>query len=283
MQRRAVAAYVAIFLLAASVAGVLAVTAESPELTFEDPDFELSEGDTFEVDGIEFTVADISEIEEEDDVGAIEIERSGVVEWVEETDQIEIWDNEAVVEVDDMDWIVHIEGEDPDEFTLIEDIDRQAILEDDPDAANETVESDGEEFVVVTDEDGNEELVPVDDYFPEPEERSYAEGDEFEYAGEMVTVEEVTEDDVTLAWTGPEELSQDITQESEVTLGETDFIAYFPDGETLILSSDFEAYEAQLAEVERLDQQAEGLWRVAIIGVISSLLLVSAAFIPSRY
>ncbi|SNR67349.1 hypothetical protein [Halorubrum vacuolatum] len=283
MQRRAVAAYVAIFLLAASVAGVLAVTAETPELTFEDPDFELSEGDTFEVDGIEFTVADISETEEEDELGDIEIERSGVVEWVEETDQTEIWDNESAVEVDGMDWTVHIEGEEPEEFTLIEDLDRQAILEDDPAAANETVEFDDQEYVVITDEDGEEEFVPVDEYFPEPEERTYALGDTFEYADETVTVEEITENDVTIAWTGPEELSQDISQETEVTLGETDFIAYFPDGETLILSSDIEAYEAQLAEVERLEQQGDGLWRIVIIGVLSSLLLVAAAFVPSRY
>ncbi len=283
MQRRAVAVYVVLFLLVASVAGVLVATAESPELTFEDPDFELSEGDTFEVDGQEYTVADITETEEEDDVGDVEIERSGVIEWEEITDQTEIWENESVVELDEREWEVHIEGENATAFTLVEVLDRQAILEDDPDAANETVESDGEEFVVVTDEDGEQQLVPVDDYFPVPEERSFAEGDEFDYDGQTVTVDSITADEVTLAWTGPETMTMDVAQESEITLGDTDFIAYFPDEATLILSSDFEAYEAQLAEVDRLDQVGEGLWRVLIISVLSSVLLAAAAFIPSRY
>jgi len=63
MQRRAVAVYAALFLLVASVAGVLTVTAESPEVAFENPDHELSSGDTFEVDGTEYAVAEISEVE----------------------------------------------------------------------------------------------------------------------------------------------------------------------------------------------------------------------------
>jgi len=283
MQRRAVAVYVALFLLVAGVAGVLVATAESPELTFEDPDFELSEGDTFEVDGQEYTVADITETEEEDDVGDVEIERSGVIEWEEITDQTETWANESVVELDEREWTVHTEGENATAFTLVEVVDRQAILEDDPNAANETVESDGEEFVVVTDEDGEQQLVPVDDYFPVPEERSFAEGDELDRDGQTVTVESITAEEITLAWTGPETLTMDVAQESEITIGDTEFIAYFPDGETLILSTDFEAYEAQLSEVERLDQLGEGLWRVLIISVLSSVMLVAAAFIPSRY
>jgi len=44
MQRRAVAVYAALFVLVAGVAGVLTVTADSPEIGFENPDYEVSDG-----------------------------------------------------------------------------------------------------------------------------------------------------------------------------------------------------------------------------------------------
>ncbi|WP_418283166.1 hypothetical protein [Halorubrum sp. DTA98] len=283
MQRRAVAVYVALFLLVGAAAGALIATAESPELTFEDPEFELSENDTFEVDGQEYTVVAVTETEAEDDVGDVEIERSGQIEWEEITEQSETWANESVVEFDGDEWRVHIEGEEPTEFTLVEVLDREAILADDPNAGNETVERDGEEYVVVSDEDGDDRLVPADEYFPAPEQRTFAVGDELEYDGQTVTVDAVTEGEVTLVWEGPEVMSLDVGQESVITLGDTEFVANFPDGSTLTLSTDLAAYEAQLAEVDRLEQYDNGLWNVLIVSVLGAVLLAAAAFIPSRY
>jgi len=56
MQRRAVAVYAALFVLVAGVAGVLTVTADSPEIGFENPDYEVSDGETIEVEGQEYVV-----------------------------------------------------------------------------------------------------------------------------------------------------------------------------------------------------------------------------------
>ncbi|GAB6879494.1 hypothetical protein JCM17823_17680 [Halorubrum gandharaense] len=274
------AVYVALFLLVGTAAGALIVTADTPEIAFDDPDFELSEGDAFELDGQEYTVAAISEAEDEE-TGEVTFE--GVIEWEEITDQSDIWANESTVEVDDREWMVVIEGEEPTAFTLREVLDRQAILEDDPDAANETVEQDGEEYVVVTDEDGEDRLVPADEYFPEPEERTHAVDDVLSYDGQDVTVTEITEDDVTVEWEGPETMSVDVGQHDEVTLGDTVFIANFPGDATLQLSTDFESFEAQLAELERLDQQTEGLWRVLVISMLSVVLVTAMAFVPTRY
>jgi len=285
MQRRAVAVYVALFLVVGAAAGALVATAESPAITFDDPDFELSEGDTFEVDGQTYTVADVTETEEElDEADAVEISRSSVIEWEEVTEQSVTWANESTVELDGDEWRVHIEGEEPTEFALVEQLDRQAILEDDPNAGNETfVDENDEEFVVVTDEAGEERLVPVDEYFAAPERRTYASGDQLTYEDRTVTVDEITASDATLVWEGPETLSVEVEQESEFTLGDTEFIAHFPDGSTLVLSSDIAAYEAQIAAVDRLDQQGEGLWRVLIVSVLAALLVTVAAFVPSRY
>lgn len=63
MQRRAVAVYAALFVLVAGVAGVLTVTADSPEIGFENPDYEVSDGETIEVEGQEYVV-EITEVEE---------------------------------------------------------------------------------------------------------------------------------------------------------------------------------------------------------------------------
>ncbi|TKX79984.1 hypothetical protein [Halorubrum sp. SD626R] len=280
------AVYVALFVLIAGGAGVLTATAETPEIGFENPDFEVSQGDTIEVDGEEYVVAEIAEVEEGGGGGhggggastsiVATIEREMTVE------QSEAWANDSTVEVGDREWRVAISGEDPSEFTLVEVLDRQAILENDPQADNETVERDDGEYVVVT-EDGESTLVPAGEYFPAPEERSYATGDAFEYGGNTVTVDDVTAEQAVVVWEATETESIEIEQHSRVTVGETEFIAHFSDASTMQLSSDIEGYEAQVSQIDQFQQYNSGLTRVLVLAVLSSLLLLGAAFIPSRY
>jgi hypothetical protein len=286
MQRRAVAVYVALFVLIAGGAGVLTATADSPEIGFENPDFEVSAGDSIEVDGEEYVVAEIAEVSEGGGGGhggggggtsiVATIERNVTVE------QSEAWANGSTVEVDDREWRVEIAGEDPSEFTLVAVLDRQAILEDDPQADNETVERDDGEYVVVT-EDGESTLVPAEEYFPAPEERSHAAGDSLEYNDRTVTVDEVTTGQAVLVWEATETESVEIAEEATVTIGETDFVAHFPDASTMQLSSDMEEYEAQVAQIDQFQQYNSGLTRVLVLALLSSLLLLGAAFLPSRY
>ncbi|WP_281195991.1 hypothetical protein [Halorubrum sp. F4] len=287
MQRRAVAVYVAFFLLVGSATGVIVTTAQTPGISFENPDHELSSGDAFEVDGDEYTVADISESEAGGGGGhgggGGEATVTGTVERERTTEQSESWSNGSTVEVDGGEWTVRIEGDDPDSFTLVEELDRTTILEDDPNADNETYERNGEEQVAVTDENGETRLVPADEYFPAPEERSYAVGDEFEYGDRTVAVDAVSADAATLVWTATETVSIEVEQDSRVTIGDTEFVAHFQDSSTLVLSTDFESYEAQLAEIDRHETNSDGLWRVMIVSLLSSGLFLAMAFMPSRY
>ena len=281
MQRRAVAVYVALFVLIAGGAGVLTATADSPEIGFDNPDFEVSQGDRVEADGQEYVVAEIAEVEESGGGGATTsivatIERNVTVE------QSETWANGSTVTVGEQEWRVEISGESPSEFTLVEVLDRQAILEGDSQADNETVQRDDGTYVVVT-EDGESSLVPAEEYFPAPEERSYAVSDTLEYAGHTATVDNVTAEQAVLAWEATQTESVEITQHSTVTIGETDFIAHFPDASTMQLSSDMEEYEAQVAQIDQFQQYNSGLTRVLVLALLSSLLLLGAAFIPSRY
>jgi transcriptional antiterminator Rof (Rho-off) len=177
---------------------------------------------------------------------------------------------------------VEITGEDPSEFTLVEVPDRQAILEADPQADNETVQRDDGEYVVVT-ENGESRLIPVGEYFPSPEERSYATGDTLEYSSQTATVDNVTADQAVLVWEATETESIEVQDEGIVTLVETDLVAHFADSSTLHLSSDIEGYEAQVSEIEQFEQYNSGLTRVVVLALFSIVLLLSAAFIPSRY
>ena len=280
MQRRAVAVYVALFVLIAGAAGVLTVTAETPQITFDDPDFDVSAGDQIDANGEAYTVADITESEPDDD-GQTTI--TGVLEREEAAQLSETWANESLVEIDDREWRVAISGDEPTGFTLVEVLDRQAILEADDSADNETIERDDGEYVAVTDEAGETTLVPVEEYFPAPEERAYETGDSLEYAGETVTVDEVTADAVVVVWDGVETVTIELEEEDRITLGGSEYIAHFPDASTLTLTSDIEAYEAQAAEIEQFNQYNSGLFRAILLAILSSVLLLGIAFIPSRY
>lgn len=279
MQRRAVAVFVALFLAIAGVSGALTATADSPEIALENPDFDVSQGDPVEVNGESYTVTDISE--SEGDGGTMVI--SGTLEREFTAEMSETWANGSTVTVGDRDWRVTVDGANATEFTLVEVLDRQAILESDDAAENQTVTLEDGEYVAVTDDSGDRTLVPVEEYFPAPEERTYETGATFEYGGNTVTVDDVTADGAVLAWEATQTETIDVAQEGTVTLGGTDYIAHFPDASTLRLSADMEGYEAQVAEIDTFKQYNTGLTRVFVLSVLSSILLAGAAFLPSRY
>lgn len=284
MQRRAVAVFVALFLAVAGVAGALTATAESPEIALENPEIDAAQGDTIEAGGETFTVADISETEEGGGHGgAATTVVTGTLEREYTAETSETWANGSTVTVDDRQWRVEISGDDASEFTLVEVLDRQAILQADDAAENETVTLEDGEYVAVTDENGDRTLVPVDEYFPAPEERTHATGETLEYDGQTVTVDDVTTGGAVLVWETTETETVEVAQHSTVTLGDTDYVAHFPDASTLRMSSDIEAYEAQVTEIERFNQYSSGLSRVLVLSVLSSIMLAGMAFIPSRY
>ena len=279
MQRRAVAVFVALFLAVAGVAGALTATAESPEIALQNPEIDAAENESIDVGGESYVVADISE--SENDAGQTVI--SGTLEREFTAQTSETWANGSTVSVDDREWRVEIAGENVTEFTLVEVLDRQAILQADDDAENETVTLEDGEYVAVTDESGERTLVPVEEYFPAPEERTHATGETLEYDGQTVTVDEVTAGGAVLVWETTETETVEIAQQSTVTIGDTDYVAHFPDASTLQMSTDVESYEAQVTEIERFNQYNSGLTRVIVLSVLSSIMLAGMAFIPSRY
>ncbi|WP_336021486.1 hypothetical protein [Halobellus salinisoli] len=268
MQRRAAAIYVALFIVIGAASYSLIATAQTPTVEFDNPEYELAQGDQFQVGDRAYTVSSVSET-------------TGELQYTEESSEYTAtWENDSTQTVDDEEWRVLVdEGEEPSGFTLEEEINETAILQEDPDASEETVEQNGTRYVVINES----ELVPADEYFPEPETRSYAEGDSFQYEGNETTVDSVTADAVQLTWTAPRTNTITAEQEVNVTLGDETYLAYFPDGSTMQLTQDFESYDRQTAEIDRVQTQTNGLWGVSILSFLTSVFMIGFAYLPSRY
>lgn len=290
MQRRAAAIYAVFFLVVGAASYSLIATAESPSIAFENPDHRLQQGDSFSVGDQEYTVSSLEASEPSGGGGGHGggggggVTYSAEVAWtVESSEYSETWENGSEVTYRNETRVVVIpSADDPDEFALRDPVNRSAILADDPQADNETVTRDGEEYVVVT-ENGTSRLVLADEYFPEPDEERFSEGQQIEYDGNSATVDNVTSEGATLAWTAPRERTESLSQEANVTLSGTTFLAYFPDDSTVVLTTNFQSYERQTAEIAAYEERKNGLWGISIVSGMTILLLVGMAYMPSRY
>jgi hypothetical protein len=267
MQRRAAAIYVALFVLIGAASYSLIATAQQPTVEFDDPALELTQGDELDAGGQTYTVASVSET-------------GGELEYTNESDRYTVtWENDSTQTVDEEEWRVVIEGDEPTEVTLREEINETAILAEDPDASEETVEQNGTRYVVIN----NSRLVPASEYFPEPETRTYAEGDSLDYQGNTTTVESVTADAAELAWTAPRTNVVEVEHEANVTIGDRTYFAYIPDGSTIQLIDDYGSYQQQTAEIDQYQTHTNGLWGVSIVSLLTAVFMIGFAYLPSRY
>lgn len=290
MQRRAAAVSVAFFIVVSAASYALIATAEEPHINFENPDHSLKQGDTLTLDGEKYTVSKIEAKMESSGGGGHgggggkTLVRSGELTWTNESAQYtETWKNGSTVTRDGEKYTVIINAaEDPSEFTLREQLNKSGILKEDPNADDEMVTHNGTTYVVVR-QDGNKTLVPEDEYFPEPNERQYAEGDTFPYNDQRVTVSSVTSKAATLTWTAPRENSVELEQETNVTLQGQTYLVFFPNNETVYLTQQFQSYHHQQEEIHEFHTQKNGLWGISILGSLAALLLLGMAYLPSRY
>jgi len=267
MQRRAAAIYVALFVLVGAASYSLIATAQQPTVEFDNPTYELAQGDQLRVDGQTYTVASVSET-------------GGELEYTDESATYAVaWENDSTQTVDGEEWRVVVEGEEPTEVTLREEINETAILASDPDASEETVEQNGTRYVVRN----NSQLVPASEYFPDPETRTYAEGDSLEYRGNTTTVDSVTADAAELTWTAPRTEAVEVDHEANVTVGEQTYFAYVPDDSTVQLIDDYGSYQRQTAAIDQFRTYKNGLWGVSIVSLLTAVFMVGFAYLPSRY
>jgi hypothetical protein len=277
MQRRAVAVYVALFVLIGVASYTLMVTAEQPQVAVENPNFQLSSGDGFTVDGQSYTAATVEEVTEEGGHGSTSTHREATLEWtvanVENTDDWAVGDT---ITVDGQEW--NVVSTSASSVTVEEVIDRGAILEADPAADNTTYSGDNGEFVLVDDE-----RVPVSEYF-DPATVTFTEGETMPYDGQQATLDSVTNESVTVSWTADESNSQTLKTGDTITLADnTTYTAYFTGPNTVELTDSAEAYQAAVSEQETFSQRVSGLRWVTFTAGFIAMLLIAFAFLPSRY
>ena len=267
MQRQAAAVFGAFFLvLALGSYGMIAV-ASPPSITVEDPDHRVSNGGEFTAGGVTYT-AEVSD-------------GRATLSWtVPDTAYDATWEEGDVVAFQGTNYTVSMpDRAEPDEVELTE-------VRPVPEGV-ETTELDGTEYAVLEDDDGTRELVPLDEYLTEvhgpAEVRTLALGESYSYQGNQSTLEAVTNESATLTWTAPGTMEERLAEGDEIELGGERYVAHFPDGSTLVLDSDVEAYAAEQAVLDTYDERINGLWGVSILSALSALLLVSLSYLPSRY
>ena len=213
MQRRAVAVYVALFVLIGVASYTLMATAEQPQVTVDNPDFQLSSGDEFTIDGQSYTAATVEEVTEEGGHGSTSTHMAATIEWtlagVENTDEWAVGDT---ITVDEREW--EVMGTTDSTVTVENVIDREAILEADPAADNQTYSGEDGDFVRVSGE-----TVPVSEYF-DPDEVTFSEGETVSYDGQQATVDSVTNESVTVYWTTEASKRQELGTGDTVTIGD---------------------------------------------------------------
>lgn len=209
---------------------------------------------------------------------------TGTIEWTEQNVQMsETWANESTVTIDGTEWTVLFDGANATSFTLQQPLDRQAILENDPNAANETVTSGGQEYVVVQ-SNGGEELVLINEYFPEPTTQTYSVGDQFVYNNQTVTANEITADGVNITWIQDQTKTKEITHEGTIELADgNQYLTFLPDSSTLQLTSDMTSYNQQVEAQNQFHDRTSGFRWVTFTSLLFVFSLIAFAFLPSRY
>lgn len=259
MQRRATALWAAFFIVLSLASYAYIGVAEEPAIV-QDPDYSFSSGASAEIAGEQYTFED------------------GSLTFTNESARAsETFENGSELTYRNATYVVHIPNEtDPSSFTL------WRALPDDVQTAtvNET------EYVVV-DQDGERTLIEPKAYlvdrFGANASFTFASGDQLTYDDETTDVRSVTADGVTLAWDDPQDESISLSEGEQVTLGDTTYVAHFPSEERLLLTDDVATYEDRVALQDSYRERVNGLWAVAIMSVLSTILLIGLSYMPSRY
>lgn len=290
MQRRAAALYAVFFLVVGVLSFSLISTATAPQLSFENPEHELGEGDDLVVDGTTYTLDSITaEMKAEGGGGhggggGKHLVRSGTIVWTNESARVTAeWGADSSITYQNESWTVVVDGgENATEVTLRESINRTAILQNDSDVQNSVQTVDGTEYVVREDGD-NRTLIPADDYFPDPETLTFEEGESVQFEGEAFTISTVNGDGATLSRVSPQEVEISVSNKANVTVGSEQYFAYFPNNDTLVLTKQYETYQQHKEETKQFAEHESGLWGVSIVTMTGAVFLIALAYLPNRY
>ena len=290
MQRRAAALYAVLLLVVGVSAFSLITVATPPELAFDNPEHKLGEMEQFQVGETTYTV-DAIDAEMKGGGGGghgggggPELVRSGTLVYTNESAlDTATWGNGSDVTFRNETYTVLVDGADATSVTLEGTINRTAILQNDTTVQNAVQTVDGTEYVVREGADDNRTLIPAADYFPEPERLTVEQGEAVQFDGNEYTVAAVGSDGARLSRPTTEEIEVPVSSHANVTVGDQTYFAHFPDNETLVLTTNYERYQAHQAQMDQFTEHENGLWGVSIVTGIGAVFLIALAYLPSRY
>lgn len=265
MQRRAAAIAVALFLVFAAGSYTLIGAAQQPDVSLDDPDYSISEGQERTVAGTSYTFSSVSD-------------GSAAATWENESARYtETWSSGDTVAVDGQNYSVAGLNASDGEFELreVQEVDR------------ETVEQNGTTYVVI-EEGENRTLVPRDSYLPEQDVLEFVVGDEVTYGGNnnQTVVASVTDSEATVEWFAPDTFELEFTEGENTSIEETEYLAHVETSggsPVLELTTDYEDYHSDVDAQEHFHERTNGLWGVVILSLLAGALLVMLAYLPSRY
>jgi len=263
MQRRWAAVCIAFFLVMAGSAYSVMALAEQPTVDVEGDTYE--NGSSFQQGGTTYNVS----------VG----NGSGQLTYNETVEMEETFANNTAIDYRNGSYNVSIEaGNESDSFALVAELDVAGILGNDSAVENSTfTRDDGTEAVVYR----NGTTRPLEEYVDRDAE-TFSEGDRMEHGEETKTVANVTSERVLVTWETEETQSIGLAEGEPFTVGDTEYVATFPDNSTVVISSDVEAYDSYEESVDYYQERTSGLLYVIIFSLGSSFLLAALAFLPHR-
>jgi hypothetical protein len=292
MQRRAAAVSVAVFLVLAAGAYGMIGAAEEPDINVEG-EHTLSSGGSFTAGGTTY------------EISSFNASGQATFQWVNESARLtaSLENNTTVAYQPDENLVIpnsSAPGEAytvlianvsaPQNFTLREVQNVTQILADDPDVEDRIYRSDGTKFVRYV---ANDSLRELDAYLPSQNEVAIDLGSTLNYRGtgsgnttppvNATNVSAIAPGSATLSWIGPTTLTAEVSQGGNVTLDQT-YLAHFETAEEqVVLSTDFEQYEDEVATQEYYHERRAGLWGVVLLSGMTAVLLLGMAYLPSRY
>jgi hypothetical protein len=274
MQRRAVAGYAGLFLLLAIGAYAMLAVTPAPVIAFDDPAHDVSMGQELTVDGRTYTVSTLESTGGGGGHGGGG-SLAATLEWTNDTARYtESWaaGDELETKVDNSTYTI---------VRLANDTDPRAVelREPLPDAVT-TEEINGTTYVVQGDDEAPT-LTPLSEY-DGVDRRRIEVGETFDYGEHRATLEAVPGDSARVAWTAPRTTEIEVTHHANVTLNGRQFVAHFPNNESLQLVADYGEFQAQQATVNDYEARANGFKGVTILGAFTAMLLFGLAYLPTR-
>ena len=157
------------------------------------------------------------------------------------------------------------------------------VLEGDQRVENETLTRGGTEYVRFTDNTTQ----TVDEYISEPYATTFVLNDTFFYLSENrpVNISTIGPSAATVTWPNPADQTIELSQHANVTLnGQTYFVHFESNSSVQVLSADeyYGEFQSDQADINAYDQRINGLWGIVILSLLSSIVLIAAAYLPNK-